>query len=91
MISCVTGVPLSARQRRVLSAGCSQRGADGGDDGAAERYGDERAQEAGAEEPPANPGERQQFERYHREREQHRDVVLRDEERQRVQDTAETR
>src|SRR5215472_313581 len=75
----------------VLSADCSQRGADGDDDYPAESYGDERAEEAGAEEPPADPGERQKLERHHREREQYRGAVLGDEERQRVQDTAEER
>jgi ribosomal protein S18 acetylase RimI-like enzyme len=51
------------------SAGCSQRGTDRSDDHAAERDRDERDEEASAEEPPANPGQRQQFERDHRERE----------------------
>jgi hypothetical protein len=75
----------------VPAADGSQRGADGGDDGPAERYGDERAEEAGTEEPPADPGERQKLERYRREREQYRGTVLGDEERQRVQDAAQER
>ena len=47
----------------VASADCSQRGADRGDDDPAERYGDERAEEAGAEQPSADPSERQKLER----------------------------
>src|SRR5262249_56132433 len=72
-------------------ADCSQRGADRDDDCPAERYGDERAEEAGAEEPSADPGERHELERHHREPEQHRGAVVGDEERQRVQDAAEER
>src|SRR5215471_5361397 len=52
----------SGLESRVLSADRSQRGADGDDDCPAERYGHERAEEAGAEEPPADPRERQQLE-----------------------------
>jgi ribosomal protein S18 acetylase RimI-like enzyme len=55
-----------------LSPDCSQRGADRGDDHPAERDRDQRHEEAGAEEPPADPGKRQEFECDHREREQHR-------------------
>src|SRR5580658_9350763 len=44
---------------RCASADCSQCGADGDDDDPAHRHGDERAEEAGAEEPPADPRERQ--------------------------------
>ena len=51
---CLFSLPLGSprpfhRCRLELSADCSQRRADGGDDYPAERYGDERADEAGAE------------------------------------------
>src|SRR5215472_14661151 len=61
------------------SADRTQRGADPGDDRPAERDRDERAEEAGGEEPPANPGQRQELGGDHREREQHRRSVLGDE------------
>jgi len=50
----------SARHRTAgTSADCSQRGADRDDNYPAERDGNERPKEAGAEEPLADPGERQ--------------------------------
>src|SRR6516165_2882778 len=83
--------PQTASAASLLSVGGSQGGADGDDDGAPDRYGNKRAEEAGAEESPADTGERHQLERHRRERDQHRGVVLGDEERQRVQDAAEER
>src|SRR6516164_201815 len=75
----------------AATAADGQGGVDGDDDGAPDRYGNKRAEEAGAEESPADTGERHQLERHRRERDQHRGVVLGDEERQRVQDAAEER
>lgn len=73
----------------IASAHRSHRDADCGDDGATERYVEERTEEAGAKEAPADAGEGQQLDRHRHQREQYRGAVLRDEERQRVQHAAE--
>src|SRR2546421_12251661 len=61
------------------------------DQEACERDDAEGAYERVREEAPAEVGEHQQLERNHRDREDEGDVVVRDEERQRVQDAAEER
>src|ERR1022692_856207 len=73
------------------SAEGAQGGTDGDDDRPAEGDGEERAHEAGAEETPADPGQRQELQGDHDHRDGERGAVLRDEERQRVQDPAQER
>src|SRR5215469_2712557 len=69
----------------------TQRGADPGDDRPAERDRGERAEEAGREEPPADPGQRQELGGDRGECEQYRGAVVGDEERQRVYYAAQER
>src|SRR5439155_7320964 len=71
------------------SAGRPQRGAEAGDDRSAERDRGERVQEACLEESPAQPRERQQLEGDDDDGGYERGAVLRDQERQRVEDPAE--
>src|SRR6266540_3890180 len=70
------------------SAADAERGADAGDHEAGQGHVRERADEARLEEAPAQPGERDQLEADHDRREGDRNAVVRNQERQRVQDAA---
>src|SRR6266540_3982963 len=70
------------------SAADAERGADAGDHEAGQGHVRERADEARLEEAPAQPGERDQLEADDDRGEGDRDAVVRNQERQRVQDAA---
>ena len=87
-------LPLAAdmfRQRGRESADCAEGGADAGDDHSSDRDGDERAEEAGGEEAPPDPGQGHQFEGDRGQCRGQRGAVGRDQEWQGMQDAAEER
>src|SRR6516225_7370909 len=82
----------SSRSRSTAAGRSEQRakrGADAGDDHAGERDAGEGADERVREELPAEIGESEQLAADHRDCREERDVVVRDEKRQRVEDPAE--
>src|SRR5438093_13464930 len=68
-----------------------ERRAQTRDDRAAQRDRDERAKEAGPEEPVAQPGQEDELDGDDHDRDDDRRMVVRDQERQRVEDAAEER
>src|ERR1700758_1576159 len=80
-----------ARPGQPRSVSYSERGTDRRDDRPCERDRDQRAQEARAEEPPTDPGQRKELKRDRRERDQYRGPVIGNEERQRVKHAAKQR
>src|SRR3954447_23562547 len=92
MMLCQTeliGPSLQDAQALRPSTGRTNRCADADDDRAAEGDGDERADEAGLEEAPANRGQGYKLEADHGGRDDECDAEFRDQEGQCVQDTAE--
>src|SRR5207248_265820 len=77
------------RARRLHTLGCVPQGrAYGRDDDAAEGYGRERAEEADLEVAPAHPSEDDKLEADDDDREDDRGAIVRDKERQGVEDAA---